>query len=236
MGAVVGIPVTANAVGDEVRVRIATVTPGSPAPGDSSPLWTVIGAISNGELPGVLLTPPRPPGTRVWYQAASFDAGFRVSNWSAAADINVPWLPGLLSATLTPRFGSDPSVLVWAQNLAAGGIRIRWSVDPIGAPASLSNSEDVDATDESFDVPGVVPIGSQLNVELEPWSEFDAGAVAGDPGPRILLEEPRTGAVFADGDDAAGDLACRVYMDEDLELYVMDDIDYCLVTDPPGGN
>jgi hypothetical protein len=102
MSALLEIPVLANSVGDCVRVRIATTLDCSEPPEPRSRLWRIVRDIPNEDLPMTIETPARPLGTCVWYTAAAYENGVRVSNYADAQVKQIPLDPNTLEVTLEP--------------------------------------------------------------------------------------------------------------------------------------
>lgn len=108
MGVVVEIPVLANSQGECVRVIIATTVEGDlvtgldcqTAPDLESRLWRIVEDVPNEDLPETVETPPRPRGACVWYSAAAYENGERVSNYTEPQVIEIPPETGTLGGEI----------------------------------------------------------------------------------------------------------------------------------------
>lgn len=101
MSVIVQIPVEANAVGECVRVRMATTLDCVNPPDERSRLWRIVQDVPNEDLPTDVFTPPRPLGTCVWYAGAAYENGVRVSAYSAPQVIEIPEELGVSSLSMS---------------------------------------------------------------------------------------------------------------------------------------
>ncbi len=220
------IPVlSAPEAATHVQVQYAISQDGLNPPEALSHLWRSAAIVPVGDIPTTVRTAQVRRGTFVWVRAYAVKDGQRVSNFPAPQVTEVPLLPGFTAAAIV--LGS-PQVVTWTPNAATGGIRIRWGVGKQGGAVSYSDEAELDAGEGMFEIPDVVPIGSQLTVQLIAFELFESSAVAGDQGEELVLLEHRPGPLMP-GDlvDPAADLACRVIFDNAGNLVV--DNDHCLV-------
>jgi hypothetical protein len=216
----VDIPVESTAVGDEVRVQQALAVPDDPAPSAGSHLWGFAGAVPVGDLPATLTVGPHPRGHRLWYRASSWEEGHRVSNWTAPASILLEAIAFLESLVATLGQGRNPR-LYWTPGGLAEGVKVRWSVQPIGVSPALDSTNHIEASVGTFDPGTTLPTGDSIVFEVEAWDDFEAGEVAGELGATLSRSLSRP-----IGDAPGGDL-CRLVLTDDLELIYSGDL--CVV-------
>lgn len=189
---VVTVPITSSPAGGAARVDYAL---GAVPPALNSGAWVYAG---RAEAPGAVQTPPLPSGSQVWVIARSEGDGRRPSSWTAPVAVTVAAVPHILRASVSVDGDTGETVVFWTPNAIAEGVRIFYAAHVPGQEPVLSGYVDRVASAESVLLPLLVPPGTAITAEVEPWDDWTGVAVSGEAGARV-----RVSVVRAPGDAMA---------------------------------
>jgi hypothetical protein len=179
---VVSIPVTALGSGGEARVDYAV---SATEPAATSGLWMFLDRVDS--VPTTLTTPPLLSGATVWVRPRSENLGRRPSAWGSAVSVVIGTQARLLNVAVTLDEFGVPTVS-WVPNADCLGVQVTYDVHDRGTLATLGSATDVDASDLQLELSAErVRNGQVITVQVEPYTGFSGGSVAGTAGPAVEL-------------------------------------------------
>jgi hypothetical protein len=180
----------------QVRVAVSSFPPAQPEsyvarveyavsstePPPNSGEWRFVAELQD---PGTAVTAPVSSGSRVWIRARGQAPGFRHSTWTSGGFVDAGDLARFRNVTL------EGDTVSWTGNAQLAGVRVRWDIHDPDTLADFQSSEDLAAGAGSWTLPGTLPVGQRLTVQVQAWDDFYAGAVAGTQGQAVELSRVR---------------------------------------------
>lgn len=167
--------VTAIAAGSEARIDYA-INPTEPP--QASPLWRFAERIA---AVGAVSTPANPAGGVVWIRGRGEAVGRRASAWTIPFSVGIPATPRVRGVRATLDRLGVPTV-TYETNAFTGGVRIYYDLHGPRTAAVFTAYQDFAATGTATLVGVTARAGETLDVFIEAWGGFAAGAVVAPQG------------------------------------------------------